>query len=83
MKELKYNFGAIKKLFETYKVDLLNVDLSDFNPVGITEIYWAGRLHEDKDLTLEKAESELFDMNPLDVVSGVKSALESSFKGAS
>jgi hypothetical protein len=81
---LRLTNGALKKLHEAHGIDLYNNGLSsaDVKSDGLlpfVKIYWAGRLHEQANLTLEQAQADADEMTPNELMTACNEAIKQAF----
>jgi len=84
MKNLRLHNRAVRRLKEAHGIDLYSnglaaVDLQAEGLAPFVKIYWAGRLHESPDLTLEAAQDESDEFTAGELMTAVTAAVRNAF----
>jgi hypothetical protein len=81
---LRLTNRALRRLEEAHGIDLYNggladVDLKAEGLAPFVKIYWAGRLHEQPNLTMEQAQADADDMTPGELMNACNEAVKAAF----
>jgi hypothetical protein len=69
-RNFRYNMKAISKIEKTLNTTLSKIDFNNISMEEIATVVWAGLIHEDKDLTVDKV------MDLIDEHSDVETVIE-------
>jgi len=75
---LRFTFGAIMKLHETYGLNIMSPGDDDLvlNPTNLSRLVWAGLLHENSEITYEDALKRLETLPVREVINLTGAALQ-------
>ena len=83
MKNLRLHNRAVRRLQEAHGIDLYSNGLAKLNTetglAPFVKIYWAGRLHESPEITLEQAQEEVDELTAGELMAAVTGAVRSAF----
>lgn len=84
MRNLRYGMKAISLIEKKFKKNIAKINMDDLTMEEIATFVWAGLVHEDKELTIDKVMDLIDDYsNVQEVLAKVGEALNLAFGGNS